>query len=84
VARIIVTTDQSEQGAGAVLLEESVEPVHLSTEHAARQLIERLNWALADAAAEPVRVERHVPARTRRRSTRSGQAPRPRRVASVT
>jgi hypothetical protein len=32
-----------------VLLEESVYPVHLSTGHAARQLIERLGWALRDA-----------------------------------
>jgi hypothetical protein len=32
-----------------VLLEESVSSVHLSTPHAATQLIERLAWAIADA-----------------------------------
>ena len=32
-----------------MLLEESVQPVHLSSDHAARQLIERLAWALGDA-----------------------------------
>jgi hypothetical protein len=31
------------------LLEESVYAVHLSTGHAAMQLIERLGWALSDA-----------------------------------
>jgi hypothetical protein len=50
MARIIVTTDQQIQSADApVLLEESVYSVHLSTEHAAKQLIERLSWALNDA-----------------------------------
>ncbi len=32
-----------------MLLEESVYSVHLSTGHAANQLIERLGWALRDA-----------------------------------
>ncbi len=32
-----------------MLLEESVYSVHLSTGHAAMQLIERLDWALRDA-----------------------------------
>jgi hypothetical protein len=32
-----------------VLLEESVYSVHLSTGHAANQLIERVGWALRDA-----------------------------------
>jgi len=49
MAKIIATAD----GAGAeqppILLEESVYPVHLSTGHAADQLIERLGWALRDA-----------------------------------
>jgi hypothetical protein len=51
MAKIIVTSDQAEQGAAPVFLEESVYPVHVSTEHAARQLIERLTWALNDAEA---------------------------------
>lgn len=51
MAKIIVTSDQAGQGAPPVFLEESVYPVHVSTEHAARQLLERLTWALDDAAA---------------------------------
>jgi hypothetical protein len=50
MARIIVTTDPKAQSAEPpVLFEESVYSVHLSTDHAARQLIERLSWALGDA-----------------------------------
>jgi hypothetical protein len=49
--RIIVTTDTdaSRPGDGPVLLSESVRSVHLSTDHAAAQLIERLAWAIGDA-----------------------------------
>jgi hypothetical protein len=49
MARIIVTADHEVQGAPPVLLDESVYSVHLSTGHAANQLIERLGWALSDA-----------------------------------
>jgi hypothetical protein len=49
MAKIIVTSDRAAHGDAPVFLEESVYPVHLSTEHAARQLIERLTWALDDA-----------------------------------
>jgi hypothetical protein len=49
MARIIVTADHQVQGAPPVLLDESVYAVHLSTGHAAMQLIERLGWALSDA-----------------------------------
>jgi hypothetical protein len=49
MAKIIVTAVRPEQDAPAVLLEESVYSVHLSTGHAAGQLIERLSWALRDA-----------------------------------
>jgi hypothetical protein len=51
MAKIIVTADHTTQGAAPVLLEESVYSVHLSTRHAAGQLIERLGWALRDAEA---------------------------------
>jgi thymidine phosphorylase len=56
--RIIVTTDPVDrrvgvvdQGAGgtAVMLDERVHSVHLSDNHAAEQLIERLAWAVNDA-----------------------------------
>jgi hypothetical protein len=48
--RIIVTTDLSERiEDGPVLLDERVHSVHLSTDHAAAQLVERLAWAINDA-----------------------------------
>ena len=50
MARIIVTADHAGPGrSGTVLLDESVYSVHLSTGHAAMQLIQRLGWALSDA-----------------------------------
>lgn len=76
--RVIVTTDPSRLPRDvSVLLDERVDPVHLSTGHAASQLIERIAWAISDAeeaerpsAAPPrgrreraARREREVPAR---------------------
>lgn len=52
MARIIVTTDRAERAEprdAPVLLEERVYPVHLASEHAASQLMERLAWAISDA-----------------------------------
>jgi hypothetical protein len=47
--RIIVTTHPSvPREETAVLLDELVHSVHLSTGHAAAQLIERLAWAISD------------------------------------
>ena len=48
--RIIVTTDPHRcAGAPPILLDEDVRSVHLSTDHAAAQLVERLTWAIHDA-----------------------------------
>lgn len=48
--RIIVTTDPSEpRRSPATLMDERVQSVHLSGDHAAAQLIERLAWAISDA-----------------------------------
>jgi len=48
--RIILTTDPSTLPQEiSVLLDERVSSVHLSTDHAASQLIERIAWAIADA-----------------------------------
>jgi hypothetical protein len=47
--KIIVTAESGPEQPPRVLFEESVQPVHLSTPHAAGQLIERLAWALGDA-----------------------------------
>jgi hypothetical protein len=50
--RIIVTTQPSELPADAeVLLDEDICSIHLSTSHAANQLVERLSWAISDAEA---------------------------------
>jgi hypothetical protein len=49
MARIIVTTEQSERPDTRVLLDERVCPEHLSDGHSAAQLIERLGWAINDA-----------------------------------
>jgi len=60
--RIIVTTDLSlVPDDTAVLLDEEVHSVHLSTRHAAGQLVERLAWAISDAeAAEDARPDRQA------------------------
>jgi hypothetical protein len=73
--RIIVTTDAVASeltGESPVLLEEHVHSVHLSTGHAAAQLVERLAWAIGDAeraeTVRPARVLRtraHHPGRVR-------------------
>ena len=49
MARIIVTTDPTTQDAAPVLLDERVNSVHLSDDHSAAQLVERLGWAITDA-----------------------------------
>jgi hypothetical protein len=77
--RIIVTTDPISPNLSddaAVLLDEHVHSVHLSTDHAAAQLVERLAWAVSDAERaehtrpqpdrrarqrQPVRIRRAVP-----------------------
>jgi len=58
--RVIVTTDPAPLPAdAAVLLDERVESVHLSSGHAAAQLVERLAWAISDAEdAEGVPLNR--------------------------
>ncbi len=53
MARIIVMADPEQRdeplNEAPVLLDERVDPIHLSNEHAAEQLIERLGWAVTDA-----------------------------------
>jgi hypothetical protein len=71
MARIIVTPDQTDPGDAPVLLDESVYSVHLSTGHAAAQLIERLSWALNDAEA----IERAQPNRNASRRARDRATP---------
>jgi hypothetical protein len=73
--RIIVTTDPPlVPQDGAVLLDERVHSVHLSTGHAAAQLVERLAWAISDAEEAErggVRKLRSAPPRGRTRGPRA-------------
>jgi hypothetical protein len=50
MARIIVTSEQTDRPDRAVLLDEWIYPDHLCDDHAAAQLIERIGWAVSDAA----------------------------------
>jgi len=47
--RIIVMTDETEPAQRSVLLDEYVQSVHLSCDHSATQLLERVGWAVGDA-----------------------------------
>jgi hypothetical protein len=80
--RIIVTADPvSSQLADqtTVLLDEQVRSVHLSTGHAAAQLVERLAWAVSDAES----AERAYSERTERQR-RGARAHRPPGLSSRT
>jgi hypothetical protein len=58
----MVITDHAESGNTLLLLDERVNPVHLSTDHAAMQFIERLGWAISDAEeAEQLSARRPTP-----------------------
>jgi hypothetical protein len=93
--RIIVTTDPvSSQltDQTPVLLDEQVDSVHLSTNHAAAQLMERLAWAVRDAeTSQPLqpRLRRDRPPRKSKlngssRPERAGRAAgRPRGVVAA-
>ena len=48
--RVLVTTHRDEPPSASVLLDESVLPAHLEDDHSATQLIERIAWAVSDAA----------------------------------
>jgi hypothetical protein len=57
--RVIVITDHARPGNVPVLLDERVNSVHLSSDHAAMQFVERLGWAISDAEdAERVNLRR--------------------------
>jgi hypothetical protein len=81
--RIIVTADPISSrltDQTPVLLDEHVHSVHLSTGHAAAQLVERIAWAISDAEdaerADGTRPDR--PARRDRQARSRGSATRPR------
>jgi hypothetical protein len=47
--QIIVVADSTEEGEGAVMFRERINPADLESEHFAARLIERLGWAVEDA-----------------------------------
>ena len=56
MARIIVTAEAGHEGSRTasggeipILLDERVDSIHLSDDHASEQLVERLAWAVIDA-----------------------------------
>jgi hypothetical protein len=53
MARIIVTADTRGSDAQQILLDERVCPAHMTDEHSAAQLLERLGWAVTDAEGAP-------------------------------
>ncbi|HEV3048006.1 MAG TPA: hypothetical protein VGY13_11680 [Solirubrobacteraceae bacterium] len=74
--RIIVTTDSVSSeltNDTPVLLDEHVHSVHLSTSHAAAQLMERLAWAVRDA--ESAQVPERPSARARPERPRQRRRP---------
>ena len=58
MTRIIVTTDARGSHEQRILLDEEVRPEHMSDEHSASQLLERLGWAVTDAERAPVLASR--------------------------
>jgi hypothetical protein len=83
--RIIVTTATGrQQNEDAVLLDELVQSIHLSTGHAAAQLVERLAWAISDAEEqERANVERSRPPLPRGPRRRAGRAGHERRAMAA-
>jgi hypothetical protein len=85
--RVIVTTDPSQLPSdAAILLDERVESVHLSTGHAAAQLVERLAWAISDAEdaeGSPRSRRRRLRGDRPARSERAHTNPNPRRATTA-
>ena len=88
--RVIVTTNLPASGNPAVLLDEHLSTVHLASDHAAAQLVERLAWAINDAEqaerdrlAQPL-IDEQEAARARTRRVREHRTPvAPRRAAAT-
>jgi hypothetical protein len=53
MTRIVVTADTRGSDEQRILLDEEVRPEHMSDEHCASQLLERLGWAVTDAERAP-------------------------------
>jgi hypothetical protein len=88
--RVIITTNLPPSGEPAVLLDEHLSTVHLASDHAASQLVERLSWAIRDAEraeldrlARPL-LDQQESARSRARRARArSHSARPRGAAAA-
>ena len=67
----LTITAAGTDGSEIVVYQEALTPIHLDTEHASRQLVERLRWAVQDA--------QEVQAQGGREPFRAGRAARARR-----
>lgn len=47
--RILVMSEQSNEGEGVITLDEEISSAHLRSGHHSAQLIERIGWAVHDA-----------------------------------
>jgi hypothetical protein len=63
--QILIVTD-SPENAGEIVYRERVTAVHLASEHSGDQLVERLAWAVGDAAQAErrARQSRPIPAKS--------------------
>jgi hypothetical protein len=60
MARTIVTSERASRSRSPALLDERVCSAHLSDNHSAAQLIERLGWAISDAEEAEARLPHHA------------------------
>jgi hypothetical protein len=88
--RVIVTTNLPPSGEPSVLLDEQLSTVHLASDHAASQLIERLSWAIRDAEraeldrlARPLIDQQESARASARRARARSRAGRPRGAAAA-
>jgi hypothetical protein len=88
--RVIVTTNLPPSGEPSVLLDEQLSTVHLASDHAASQLIERLSWAIRDAEraeldrlARPLLDQQESTRASVRRARARSHADRPREAAAA-
>jgi hypothetical protein len=63
--RVLVTVQARAPANESVLLDESVVPAHLEDDHAAAQLVQRIAWAVSDAADVETAKPHHAAARER-------------------
>jgi hypothetical protein len=56
--RILITTEPVEESDGMVMLDERIARGDLASDHFAAQLVERIAWAVVDAEAPSLPIDR--------------------------